>query len=111
MCDGSRSSWWFDWDYATEEFPVTQGCTAGAIDSDHVLVELSDLRYHSSPIPFEGVVADLVLNSNSITYFQCWQAFDTCGPAFFSFNMSDAQSFFTFIKCVLPRWVWLVATR
>ena len=48
------------------------------------------LRYHSSPIPFEGVVADLVLNSNGVTNFQWWQAFGTCGPAFFSFNMSDA---------------------
>ena len=90
VCNRSRSTWWFDRDYASEELPVTQGCAAGAINSNHVLVELSDLRYHSSPIPFEWVVADLVLNSNGVTNFQWWQAFGTCGPAFFSFNMSDA---------------------
>ena len=67
LCDRSRSTWWFDRDYASEELPVTQGCAAGAINSNHVLVELSDLRYHSSPIPFEGVVADLVLNSNGVS--------------------------------------------
>lgn len=90
LCDRSRSTWWFDRDYASEELPVTQGCAAGAINSNRVLVELSDIRYHSSPITFEGVVADLVLNSNGVTNFQWWQEFGTCGPAFFSFNMSDA---------------------
>ena len=82
-----------------------------SIRTTYILVKLLDLCYHAGSVPFERVMANLILDAHSVPDFQRRQAFSTGGPALLGFDVSHTQSLLPFIQCVLPGWVWLVTAR
>ena len=54
------------WDEFSEEFPVAEGCAVGTVNLHQVLVVLANFHDHARFVPFQGVQAGLVLDTDMI---------------------------------------------
>ena len=98
-------------DIFSQKFAISESDSSGAINSDYILVKLFNLDDAASFVPFEGVVADLVLDSDLVADLQWGKTSGVFRESLQGFHMSVGECFFTAYQCFTPCRMWEKAAR
>ena len=64
-----------DWHVASQEPAVAEGGPAGAVDTNHILIELTDLNHCAGLVPLCRLGSHLVLDANVVADFERRETF------------------------------------
>ena len=99
------------WHVSTQELPIAECDTPGAINSYEILVELKHFNNSPGSLPTSGLGPYLVLDEDIISNFESWQTFCVLRPTLSSFYVAVPECIFSLPQGILPCRVWLVASR
>ena len=100
-----------DGDVAPKKLSIAKCHTSRSINTDNVLIMLSNFNDGSSLLPFIRMWTGLVLYSDSVTKAEWWQSSGVLFESLCSFHVTLSKGGLTILKNALPSWVWTVLAR
>ena len=98
------------WGELPQELAIAEGYPAGTIDTNDILIELTNLNDCASLVPLFRVRTSLVLNPYMIAYDQRGEALGVLRPAFGRSHVPVAQCLFPGHQCLPPGGMWTVSS-